>query len=156
MLARLIAIRPMTRRDDGSTFFNYSWATLRPIGVELAEMKAQGLVTEAEIAEMAANGVDMTATAVWSMSENEALLPAYIVRHCFNVTNVKLVLARDPVTKAVIMHEKRPAEGCLNGARSSESDYPVYSYDGRRGSTTLGLPADVSAPVAPELPANVG
>ena len=139
--ARLIGIHPQTRKSDGSTFLSYSFCTLKPVGLALQSLVDEGLMDETAVAEMAASGTPMDETAVISITENDALLPEYVLSHVFDIDGItNIVMSVDPDTKSVQYHKKNPTEPCLKAVSRGET-YRTYTYVGRMGSTVTSLPS---------------
>lgn len=142
--AKLIRITPYTNRKSGERFWNYGWATMSPVAEAVADQTAE------EVAELVAAGIDLDKTAVFSITENTQILPATVLGHVFELENVRLVLAMNE-DKTPAKHKDGSA--CLNGTRSSATEFPVYSWVAVGGSTARGIPAQYLTPAAVAVPA---
>lgn len=134
---RLIRISPMTTAEN--SFFNFGFATRKPVGEVLKQLLAEKLTTQADIDLMVKEGLDLGKSATFSISENDCIFPNHVLRHIFDVENITLVVARDKDTKAVVKHGDN-GQPCLNAVRAADDLYPVYTYVERGGSEVRGLP----------------
>jgi hypothetical protein len=142
--ARLIGIYPQTRQSDGSTFFSYSFATRKPIGLAMQQLVEEGLMTEKALAEMVESGLNLEETSTFTTAENDAILPRYVLNHVFNLSQLVFELARDKEEGKVIYHKAKEDNAtkypCINARDQAPDDQIIYDWVGVCGPIVRNLP----------------